>query len=170
MVASVGPAVSGCAALRQTAPSCGSSLRLALVAQSVPAAAYVPCLNPLPTGWTVSGFQVSSGQTHFSLHSSLAPGQPVVVRLLPGCDVTDSTASSPRAPGVSTYIRLVSIDPRYAGTLSDVFPGGCVTYAFSFRRGPHIGLIENFESAVTLYPRQQLVIDLHRRLGLTLGS
>jgi hypothetical protein len=70
---------------------------------------------------------------------------------------------------VSTYTKLRTISPQYSGTLTDVFPGGCVTYQFSFQRGPHIGLIEDFETSVGLYPRQELAIKLHRQLGVTLG-
>jgi hypothetical protein len=92
-----------------------------------------------------------------------------VIRLAPACDIAGATATTPRAPGVSTYTKLRTISPDYSGTLTDVFPGGCVTYQFSFQRGPHIGLIENFESAVALYPRHELAIELKRRLGVTLG-
>lgn len=163
--------VSACSVIRQGAPvpACGSAERLALVAQSVPSAAYVPCLNPLPAGWTASGFAALSSHTSFTLRSNLAPHQPVTVRLVPACDVTGATATTPRGPGVSTYIKLRTISPLYAGTLSDVFSGGCITYRFGFQRGAHIALIEDFESAVALYSRQELSVQLHRKLGVTLG-
>ena len=35
------------------------------------------------------------------------------------------------------------MSPRFAGTLFDVFPGGCVTYAFDFARGRHITLTDD---------------------------
>jgi len=92
----------------------------------------------------------------------------VGVELEASCDVTAATPTTPRAPGVSTYTRLVSISPRYSGTLTDVFAGGCVSYQFDFQRGPHIALMEDFEAAITLYPRQELAILVHRRLGVTL--
>ena len=62
----------------------------------------------------------------------------------------------------------MSITPRYTGTLSDVFPGGCVTYAFDFVRGPHIALMEELGAAVGLYSRRQLRLDLQDRLGVEL--
>jgi hypothetical protein len=163
--------VGACSAIGQgpAVPGCGSVERLALVAQSVPSAAYVPCLNHLPAGWTASGFEAASGHAGFTLRSNLASRQPVVVRLAPTCDVSGATPTPPRAPGVSTYTELRSISPLYAGTLSDVFSGGCITYRFGFERGQHIALIEDFESAVALYPRQELSVQLHRQLGVTLG-
>jgi hypothetical protein len=170
VLAALVPLASGCSLISQPVPTCGSIQRLALVAQSVPTAAYIPCLNPLPPGWTASGFQASSGHSQFSLRSNLAPSQPVLVRLEPACDVAGATATTPRGPGVSTYTTLRTISPRYSGSLIDVFPGGCVSYQFNFQRGPHIALIENFESAVALYPRQELAVELHRRLGITLGT
>lgn len=171
LVSALGP-VSACSVIRQGAPvpGCGSVERLALVAQSVPSAAYIPCLNPLPAGWSASGFTAVSGHAEFTLRSNLAPHQPVLVRLVARCDVSGTTATTPRGPGVSTYTHLRSISPLYAGTLSDVFSGGCIIYQFGFQRGPHIGLIEDFESSVALYPRQQLSVQLHRKLGVTLGS
>jgi hypothetical protein len=169
MLVAAAPLVSGCSVTAPPVPGCASVQRLALVAQSVPTAAYVPCLNPLPPGWTASGFQASSGHSGFSLHSDLAPGQPVVVRLKPTCDIAGATVTAPRAAGVSTYSKVRTISPRYSGTLMDVFPGGCITYQFGFQRGPHIALIENFESAVALYPRQELAVVLHHRLGISLG-
>ncbi|HUJ67346.1 MAG TPA: hypothetical protein VLX59_17495 [Acidimicrobiales bacterium] len=169
VLATLVPLASGCSLTSQPVPGCGAIQRLGLVAQSVPTAAYIPCLNPLPPGWRASGFQAASGHSQFSLRSNLAPSQPVQVRLEAACDVAGATATTPRGPGVSTYTKLRTISPRYSGTLIDVFPGGCVTYQFNFQRGPHIGLIENFESAVALFPRQQLAVELHRRLGITLG-
>lgn len=164
-------AVSACSVIGAgpAVPGCGSVERLALVAQSVPSAAYVPCLNHLPPGWSASGFEASSGHAGFTLRSNLASHQPVAVRLVPACDVSGATPTAPRGPGVSTYTELRSITPLYAGTISDVFSGGCITYRFSFERGQHIALIEDFESAITLYPRQQLSVQLHRKLGVTLG-
>ena len=169
LVAPFAIGLSGCAAIQQPVPTCGSVTRLALVAQSVPTAAYVPCLGALPTGWGAGGFQATSGHARFTLRSDLAPGRPVQVALRASCDVAGATSTTPRGPGVATYIWLRSIAPRYAGTLTDQFAGGCVTYQFDFQRGPHITLMEDFEAAVTLYPRQELAVQVHQRLGVTLG-
>ena len=58
--------------------------------------------------------------------------------------------------------------PRFAGTLYDVFPGGCVSYQFDFGSGSQIALMEQFEQAVDLYPRQQLRLVLKQKLGVEL--
>jgi hypothetical protein len=93
----------------------------------------------------------------------------VIVRLTAGCDVKGASPSPPQAPGVLIYTRLYSISPRFAGTLYDVFPGGCVSYRFDFGSGSQIELIEQFEQAVGLYPRHQLRLVLKQELGVELN-
>jgi len=49
------------------------------------------------------------------------------------------------------------------------FPGGCVSYTFDFALGSQIALMEQFEEAVGLYPRQQLRLVLKQKLGVELN-
>lgn len=159
---------SGCSSLQQATPSCQALQRLALVAQSVPTASFVPCLDRLPPGWSVESFRVERGRTDFSLLSDRAAGRAVVVRFQAGCPLPGAVPTSSRGPGIRTYIRLDSIEPRYSGTLLDQFPGGCVTYRFSFQRGSHIPLVQDFENAVRLVSRHSLRFELRTELGLEL--
>ena len=159
---------SGCSPLQQSTPSCQSLQRLALVAQSVPGASFVPCLGQLPAGWSVESFSVGRGHTNFALLSDRAAGRAVAVRFQASCPLPGAVPTSSRGPGIRTYIRLDSIEPRYSGTLLDQFPGGCVTYRFDFQRGPHIPLVQDFENAVRLLSRHTLRLELHTKLGLEL--
>lgn len=159
--------LAGCTWVRDTVPRCGDSQRLAILAQSVPTASYVPCIEQVPQGWRTSGFNPAQDGTRFLLESDRAPGAPVVVRLRPTCSVAGASPTTPRRAGVLTYIRLASISPSYAGTLLDIFPGGCVAYSFDFK-GPYIALMDEFEGAIGLYPRQQLRLDLRKKLGVEL--
>lgn len=161
--------LTGCASSSDTVPGCGDPLRLAIVAQSVPSASYLPCIRDLPPGWTTAGFDPTQDGTSFLLNSDRSPGRPVTVRLTVGCSTGDASPSPSRAPGVLTYTRLYSISPRFAGTLYDVFSGGCVRYGFDFADGSQIALMEQFEQAVGLYPRQQLRLVLKRELGVELS-
>ncbi len=164
--------LTGCSAIpRNTVPGCGEAQRLAIIAQSVPSASYVPCIAPagLPPGWRATAFDPASGGTNFLLQSDRNPGRPVRVSLTAGCAFARATPEPARAPGVRTYLWYDSISPRFTGTLYDVFPGGCVTYSFDFVQGPdHIALMEQWEAAVGLYPRQQLRLDLRNKLGVEL--
>ena len=162
-------ALTGCASSGDATPRCTDPLRLAIVAQSVPSASYLPCIRDLPPGWTTAGFAPSQDGTSFLLNSDRSPGQPVTVQLTTACRISGASPSPARAPGVLTYTRLDSIRPRFAGRLYDVFPGGCVTYTFDFSHGSQIELMEQFERAVGLYPRQQLRLVLKQKLGVELN-
>lgn len=162
------PLTAGCARLRQAAPGCQADQRLAIVAQSVPGASYVPCVGQLRQGWRTTGFAPSSGHSRITLESDRASGHPVTVELVGSCNISGAVPATPRADGARTYIRLDSVSPRYAGTFFDVFSGGCVSYRFDFQRGPHIALMEDLQTEVQLYSRRQLAVELRRRLGLVL--
>jgi hypothetical protein len=161
--------LTGCASSGDSVPGCGEPLRLAILAQSVPSASYLPCIRSLPPGWTTAGFSATHDGTSFLLNSDRSAGQPVTVRLTTACRISGTSPSPARAPGVLTYTRLDSIRPRFAGRLYDVFPGGCVTYAFDFSHGSQIALMEQFKAAVGLYPRQQLRLVLKQKLGVELN-
>jgi hypothetical protein len=161
--------LTGCASSSDTVPGCGDPLRLAIVAQSVPSASYLPCIRDLQPGWTASGFDPSQDGTSFLLNSDRSPGQPVTVHLTTACQTSGASPSPARAPGVLTYTRLDSIRPRFSGRIYDVFPGGCVTYMFDFSHGSQIALMEQFKAAVGLYPRQQLRLVMKQELGVELN-
>ena len=150
------------------APACDDSERVAIVAQSVPSAAYLPCVGARPIGWSVRRFTVADGHTRVSLVSDRARSSPVRVELRQTCDVSRATPGPPRAAGVRTYRELVSISPRYAGTMFDVFPGGCVSYQYDFERGVHISLLEEMAESVQLVARRDVRADLRHQLGVDL--
>jgi hypothetical protein len=148
-------------------PTCKASQRLGIVAQSVPDAAYLPCIAELAPGWSLESFDVDDDGTRFSLRSDRSD-RPVDVELAAGCDVGSATPVTPREEGVRTYQLVESVSPRYAGRFNDVFANGCVTYEFDFARGPHIALIDELQRAVQLYPRRLLRQELRDQLGITL--
>jgi len=157
----------GCESVSGEAPQCRADQRLALVAQSVPTASYVPCVASTPAGWRSRDFRAESGEAAFQLASDRA-SQPVEVKFRVSCRVGHATPIAPRADGARTYVRLDSIAPQYAGTLYDVFPGGCVTYRFDFQRGAHIQLMEDFQGSIELFSRRELRLRLKRDTGIRL--
>jgi hypothetical protein len=166
LLAAVG-AVAGCVSSERGAARCRADQRLGIVAQSVPAAAYVPCLDVLPAGWEVRSFDVDDAGTDYVLRSDRDPHD-VRVELRDTCDVTDAVPVAPHDTGVRSYQRTESIAPRYAGWLFDVFPGGCVTYRFDFERGEHIRLLDELEQALNLFSRRELRQALDEKFGITL--
>ena len=169
-VALVAGATAGCASSEAAAaPRCRSDQRTGIVAQAVPGAAFVPCIETLAPGWRITSFDVGRGSARLSLRSDRAD-RPVSVRFTASCDVDGATPVAPRGDGVRTYLRLDGITPRYAGELLDVFPGGCVRYAFDLERGPHITLLDELESTVRLHPRGELRRELEEDLGINLSA
>ena len=163
------PVLSSCSGpVSGAVPKCGAVERVALIAQSVPTTSYVPCISALQPGWSSTDLHTQNGGTRFTLSSDRSPDHPVHVVLTPSCSIGTATPIAPRTPGGRTYLSLNSIDPRYAGTMYDVFPGGCVSYRFDFERGAHIPLMAQLQSIVGFVPRPQLRLDVQRKLGVRL--
>ena len=160
-------ATTSCTSGREAMPTCENGSRLALVAQSVPGAAYLPCIAELPTGWSFDGADVDDSGTSIRLESDRAD-RPVSVTLQPSCEIGDATPVAPSDDGTRTYQRIDSIDPRYAGAFIDLFPGGCIETRYDFERGPHVALITDLQGAIDVVSRRQLSDDLERELGIQL--
>jgi hypothetical protein len=160
---------SACAVSNTTMPRCRADQRLGLVAQSVDGAAYVPCIERLPAGWQFNSLHVTSQATRFSIQSDRDP-RPVRVELRRSCDTRGAVPIAPRADGVRSYQRTSSISPRYAATIYDVFPGGCIATQFDFERGAHVTLIDEMQQAVQLYSRRELRNGLAKKYGIDLDK
>jgi tRNA A-37 threonylcarbamoyl transferase component Bud32/membrane-associated phospholipid phosphatase len=111
------------------------AVRLLVMAQSVPSASKLPCLEPLPAGWSVSEVNSRNGASWFSLNSDRVGIHAVTVRLTSSCDVRRTTMVPSDHPGTRRYQEVIDIQPgrRYQGTVYYRFPGGCVTYQLDFR-------------------------------------
>lgn len=162
------PMLSACSVTTRPAPNCVAWERLGLIAQSVPSASYLPCIVTMPAGWRSSSLTVRAGATTFSLVSDRAQGRAVDISFRRTCAAAGATPIPPRTTGGRSLLRLRSIEPRYAGTMFDVFPGGCVTYRFDFSRDSHIALMADMEQAVGFVSRDALRLELHRRLDIEL--
>lgn len=169
VIASLAVSAGACSVSDTAMPRCRTDQRLGIVAQSVPGAAYVPCVERLPAGWQFNGLHVTSADTRFSIQSDRDP-RPVHIELQKSCDVRGAVPTEPRAIGVRSYQRTYTIEPRYAATTYDVFPGGCVTTQFNFKRGPHVTLIDEMQQAIGLYSRRELSSGLSKTYGIKLGN
>ena len=159
--------VTGCAEDSEMMPGCDADSRLAIIAQSVPEAAYVPCIAELPAGWSYEGVETDNDGTTITLESDRADRR-VDITLTGSCDIGSATPIAPSDEGTRSYQLIESIDPRYAGSFIDVFPGGCVTSTYDFERGPHVALVTELQRAVGVYSRRQLRQELRVDLGVSL--
>jgi hypothetical protein len=121
-------------------PSCryqgrqGTAL-MVLIAQAVPTASQLPCVELKPAGWTVSNVFVRNGRVRFALNSDRVGQEAVEVVLQQFCALGKVTRVPSDHPGTRRYQEVVSIEPgkRYQGAVHYLFPGGCVTYRLDFR-------------------------------------
>ena len=108
---------------------------LLLMAQAVPSASQLPCVELLPAGWSVSDVFVRNGRVRFSLDSDRVGMRAVRVVLEQFCTIGEVTRVPSDHPGTRRYQEVISIEPgeRYQGAVHYLFPGGCVTYRLDFR-------------------------------------
>ncbi len=106
-----------------------------LMAQAVPTASQLPCVELLPAGWSVSDVFVRNGRVRFSLDSDRVGMHAVRVVLERYCSFGRVSRVPSDHPGTRRYQEVVSIEPgrRYQGNVYYLFPGGCVTYRLDFR-------------------------------------
>jgi hypothetical protein len=107
-----------------------------LMAQAVPTASQLPCVELLPAGWSVRDVFVRNGRVRFSLDSDRVGINAVQVVLEQFCSIGPKVTRVPSDhDGTRRYQEVISIDPgrRYQGAVYYLFTGGCVTYRLDFR-------------------------------------
>ena len=150
------------------APECGTSHTMILAAQAVPSAAFLPCIAPLPSGWTAADPEIASGQASFVLHSGQAGLQAVTITLTATCDIAGAQQIPSDQPGMRQFGRPPSLVPAYSAVRYYTFPGGCVTYRFVLAPGASPVVTTSVDSAVAFMPRSALVGYVRRAEGLAL--
>ena len=85
---------------------------LLLEAQSVPSATLLPCVRPLPPGWTLGAANVRNGWTRFTLDHDEVGKPAVVVRLSATCE---TSGASPAAATVAGTTRFERTEPQPVG-------------------------------------------------------
>lgn len=115
----------------------GDAAPLILMAQAVPSAAYIPCISAFPGGWTFGGERIRNGRSEFWLNSDRAGYRALTVLFAPSCDISRAVPVPPEAgePRMDRYEEPTALPPTFSGSRYYVFPGGCVTYRFSFIQG-----------------------------------
>lgn len=169
-----GALVSGCTDVQKASvPLCPGPGRNAgaviLLAQSVPSAAYVPCISQFPAGWSFGGERIRNGRSEFWLDSDRAGNAALRVLLTADCDTSRAVEVPPetREPLMQRYEEPLALPPAFSGNRYYVFPGGCVTYRFSFLPGATFAQAVEATDALTFVSRAEGVTELGR-IGLIL--
>jgi hypothetical protein len=132
------------------------------MAQAVPSAAYVPCIEDIPTGWSFAGERIRNGRAEFWLDSDRAGFRALTVLLTPTCDTSKAVEVPPETgePVMRRFEEPTALPPTFSGNRYYVFPGACVTYRFSFRPGASFGEAVQATEALTFAVRAEGVAAL----------
>jgi len=142
---------------------CGDQEALWLMAQAVPSATLVPCLQVSPPGWALNDVKAGSGFASIVFNTD-RPFQEaaVTVELLPSCDLTGSTEVSSEQPGARRYIRIDRAADPDRVTRIYVFQGGCVSERYVSAVSPE-RMAADASSSIGFVTRDQLAAELSRR-------
>ena len=131
-----------------------------LMAQAVPSASQLPCIELLPPGWTVSDVFVRNGRVRFALNSDRVGMHAVQVVLERTCQLGGAkvTRVPSDEPGMRRFEQIGEVRPGvgFTGTRFYLFQGGCVSYRFEFDTEERAGPIGEVTLALSFISRDAL--------------
>jgi hypothetical protein len=172
-LAAAGCGGGGTVTLVDATPECHAGRRLAVLAQAVPTAAYVPCIADEDSPWRFSSLTVEKGRARLSLVYIDPEGRSARVQLSRRCDTSGASEQPPEAgqADVEHYRRASTLSPRLAGLDYAVFEGGCVTTEYDLPRNADASeRLLDLDTTIGLYPRSRLSAELERDFDLELDA
>jgi len=135
------------------------------MAQAVPSATLVPCLQVAPPGWALNDVKAGSGSASIVFNTDRPYREAAVtVELSPSCNLAGATEVSSEQPGARRYIRIDRAVAPDRVIRSYAFQGGCITERFTSVESPE-DLASQASTAFGFVTRDQLARDLSRRSG-----
>jgi tRNA A-37 threonylcarbamoyl transferase component Bud32/membrane-associated phospholipid phosphatase len=155
----------------ETAPVRAQTLRcephepLLLMAQSVPTASLVPCIEILPAGWSLEeeAMVVGNDRSRFTMTSDR--GGVLVTELTASCDLSGAVEVTSERPGARRYLRIERNAAGVATTRAYTFPGGCVTERLVAPEASRQQLASEASFALDFTTRDALAAALRRDSG-----
>jgi hypothetical protein len=149
-------------------PRCGQVTdSLIISAQAVPTAAKIPCLGPLPAGWSRGALHARDGLMEFVLDSDRAGISAVRVTLAVSCNFAGADEVGTDEPGTRKWSRIGDLEVDASDHYYYVFSGGCVEYEFDFEGEGRSALLVEIENSLGFVNRshiQEEVADLGLQL------
>ncbi len=136
-----------------------------LMAQAVPSATWIPCLEAMPQGWHFSDMDVGRGAGAVLLDSDRDGIHAIEVRLTETCDIKGATEIPSDREGMRRLERVTEVSPQYVGRRFYLFEGGCITVLFTLsgeNRGEPLAVATQGLGAV---PREDLRALVHDKSG-----
>jgi hypothetical protein len=144
---------------------CESREPLWLMAQAVPSASLVPCVQLLPVGWTLAAVKVQDGRARISVDTDRAGAAAVVVELTASCDLAGATEVTSEQSGARRYLRIDRNSTEVSATRVYTFPGGCVTQHFRGAGPSAVRLTDTASTEFGFVTREELRQALSQRSG-----
>ena len=142
---------------------CGDLEPLWLMAQSVPSASMIPCLQLVPVDWTVAEVAVNNGRSVITLDHDRGGRAAMVVRLTASCDLAGATEVTSEQPGARRFLRVDRNSTEFSATRAYTFLGGCVTQRFSAAGPSALRLRDTASTEFGFITRQELRQALSQR-------
>jgi hypothetical protein len=149
----VGAVLTACSPPQNEQPTCRSAPPTLLMAESVPTASLIPCVDALPQGWTWHSFEADETSATFSLEQQDGDGT-LEVQLLGSCTVSGDGSPVDGFPDATRYGSPVGQGASVTWTTT--FPGGCSRASVTFSAPPPQSEIDRLERSISLLPRDQL--------------
>jgi hypothetical protein len=122
--------------------TCGTGRTMQLMAQAVPTATKLPCIEQLPLGWGTEQASVVRGRASFTLRIGFEMVSPVTVTLAETCPADTAVQSIPIDGGCVTY----HVPPgTEAGSVPSFDEGGGLAFT---NRGELVASVEREEDLV----------------------
>lgn len=162
--------VAGCAAdelVSLRMPKCGEvgARTTYLMAQSVPDARLVPCIDAdaLPADLFMEDMRIDSTGAQFTFFGDWpAPDDDTAaplhleVRFTSSCDVGDAVAVPSDEPDSRRLERVERVAAGYVGERFYIFDGGCVTYRFDAQDDAWLSFVHEASQTWTFMPRTEV--------------
>jgi tRNA A-37 threonylcarbamoyl transferase component Bud32 len=136
---------------------CGQLEPLWLMAQSVPSASLIPCLQLVPVDWTVAEVAVNNSRSAITLDHDRGGRAAMVVKLTASCDLAGATKVASEQPGARRYLLKDRTTRAYD------FSGGCVTQRFRAAGPSAVRMTDTASTELGFVTRDELRQALDRR-------
>jgi hypothetical protein len=142
---------------------------LVLMAQAVPTASQLPCvdLDNLTAEWSVTDVFVRNGRARFALDSIHLDHHAVEVVLERTCRFGKVTRVPSDHPGLQRFqeVNEIRSGREFRGAIYYLFRGGCVTYRLDFRGGEQARPLGDVVLALGFVPRAEVAAALREDSG-----
>src|SRR5215217_5702816 len=140
---------------------------LLLMAQWVPTASLVPCIEILPVGWTLREVVVGNGRSRFTM--TIDRGGVLVAELTAACDLTGAVELTSERRDARRYLRTERNAAGVVMTRTYTFAGGCVTQRLATSEASRQQLAGESSFALGFTTRDALATALRRDSGARLN-